>query len=249
MRKLLPDESARNLILPKRMVEDIPTMASNTLKMPFSKRRCDGCGRCSSCCPANAIDTSDGWSIDIGKCIFCMTCIRSCECKAIDLVDAPLYVSNRTDLIFRRDRPTEREATPIDENKRRVIGRSVSIREVDTGSCNACEVEVNSMFNSFFDADRFGIKIVASPRHADVLLITGPLTENMYGAFIDVVASTPDPKILVAMGTCAISGGIFSKGSVVDIDIRNDIPMDIYIPGCPPSPNRLILSLISAFKL
>ena len=243
MKRGLMRESLGNLVSSERPVDSLPVIYSKSLKMPFSKEDCEGCGSCSSICPTNAIDTSNGWSIDVGKCIFCEECIRSCDHGAIIEIDAPTYVTDRKELIFKRGETTVRERTLLSEEKRRTIGRSISVREVDTGSCNACEIEVNSLFNPFFDAERFGIKIVASPRHADVLLVTGPLVENMREAFIDVFHSTPNPKVIVAMGTCAISGGVFSK------DIDGMIPFDIFIPGCPPAPEILIQSLLSSFDI
>jgi Ni,Fe-hydrogenase III small subunit len=164
------------------------------------------------------------------------------------LISAPDYTLRREDLIFRSGESTERGRGVIGEDKRRVIGRSVNIREVDTGSCNACEVEVNSLSNVFYDVERFGIKTVASPRHADVLLVTGPLTDNMLEAFGRVLKATPDPKVIIAMGTCAISGGPFSGGETSG-GIGGSADADVFIPGCPPAPDAVIRALLDAFGL
>jgi Ni,Fe-hydrogenase III small subunit len=180
--------------------------------------------------------------------MFCNRCTDSCEKKVLEHVKAPDYVLERKDMIFRSGEPVRRTPGTIGEKKRKAIGRSVSIRQVDTGSCNACEVEINSLFNQFYDAERFGIKIVASPRHADVLLVTGPLTDNMYDAFLKVIAATPDPKVIVAAGVCAISGGVFSEGEVKK-GIDGTAKVDIYVPGCPPPPDAILRAILQAFGL
>ena len=126
------------------------------------------------------------------------------------------------------------------------LGRSLSIREVDAGSCNACEIEVNSAGNPYYDMSRFGIKITASPRHADVILVTGPMTRNMHTASLMTYDVAPFPKMVVAFGTCAISGGIFVGGDVVGEGVKDTLNVDVYIPGCPPSPDRLIMALLKA---
>ncbi|MDR0778207.1 MAG: 4Fe-4S binding protein [Methanomassiliicoccaceae archaeon] len=214
--------------------------------MPFAGEECDDCGKCADICPSKAIVISQKWTVDIGKCILCKECISECPANAISLVEAPDYALKREDLIFRRGDGTSRIAGTLDGEKLRTMRRSVNIREVDTGSCNACEVEVNMLANPFYDMERFGIRIVASPRHADMLLVTGPLTENMYNALIKAVAAAPDPKIIVAMGSCAISGGVFADGTVIGEGINDTVNVNMFIPGCPPAPDRLLRAMLSA---
>ncbi|MDR2846133.1 MAG: hypothetical protein LBV63_02505 [Candidatus Methanoplasma sp.] len=248
MRPSVLNESIGNLFSTKRPAEPIPVIFSRKMRMSFPTDDCDLCGACAGSCGGKAITVTDHWEVDLGRCLFCGRCIGSCEKKALKPVNAPDYVLERKDLIFRSDGPVTRKPGTIDESKRRAIGRSISIRQVDTGSCNGCEVEINSLSNQFYDMERFGIKIVASPRHADVLLVTGPLTHNMYDAFIKVIAATPDPKVIVASGSCAISGGVFSEGEVKKgIDGTTDV--DIYIPGCPPPPDAILRAILSAFGL
>lgn len=129
---------------------------------------------------------------------------------------------------------------------RGLFGRSLSIREVDAGSCNACEVEVNALANPVYDMERFGIHIVASPRHADMLLVTGPVTRNMELALLKTANATPEPKLVVAMGSCACNGGIFGETYASGGGVDRFMPVDVYIPGCPPRPQAVIFGLMVA---
>ena len=126
----------------------------------------------------------------------------------------------------------------------KIFGRSLHIREVDAGSCNGCEVEVNALSNPIYDIERFGLHIVASPRHADMLLVTGPVTRNMELALLKTYNATPSPKLVAAMGSCACNGGIFGNTYASGGGIDKFIPVDIYIPGCPPRPQALIYALL-----
>lgn len=128
---------------------------------------------------------------------------------------------------------------------RRKLGRSLSIREVDAGSCNGCELEINALSNSFYDLERFGLRFVASPRHADVLLVTGPVTKNMRTALERTYAATPDPKWVVAVGDCAFDGGIFAGSYACVGAVSAVIPVDLHIPGCPPNPVALLKGLLT----
>jgi len=136
-------------------------------------------------------------------------------------------------------------ARQLDHAARRRLGRSLSIREVDAGSCNGCELEIHALNNAFYDLERFGLRFVASPRHADVLLVTGPVTKNMREALRRTYDATPDPKWVVAVGDCAIDGGIFAGSYAVIGAVERVIPVDLRIRGCPPRPAQLLAGLLA----
>lgn len=134
------------------------------------------------------------------------------------------------------------------ERARRRLGRSLSIREIDAGSCNGCELEIHALNNPYYDLERFGLRFVASPRHADVLLVTGPVTKNMREALERTYAATPDPKWVVAAGTCALDGGLFAGSYAVEGGVAKVIPVDLHIRGCPPSPLQLLAGLLALME-
>jgi Ni,Fe-hydrogenase III small subunit len=136
-------------------------------------------------------------------------------------------------------------ARSVDQRAKARLGRSLSIREVDAGSCNGCELEIHALANAFYDLERFGLRIVASPRHADVLLVTGPVTTNMREALSRTYNATPDPKWVVAVGRCAADGGIFSDSYAVVGGVKDVVPVDLHIAGCPPSPTDLLKGLLA----
>jgi Ni,Fe-hydrogenase III small subunit len=139
-------------------------------------------------------------------------------------------------------------AANVDRAARRRLGRSLSIREVDAGSCNGCELEIHALNNAFYDLERFGLRFVASPRHADVLLVTGPVTRNMREALARTYDATPDPKWVVAVGDCALDGGLFSGSYAVVGGVSAVVPVDLHIPGCPPRPTQLLEGLLSLLE-
>ena len=139
-------------------------------------------------------------------------------------------------------------AERLDQSARRRLGRSLSIREVDAGSCNGCELEIHALNNPFYDLERFGIKFTASPRHADVLLVTGPVTQNMREALERTYAATPDPKWVVAVGDCAFDGGLFKGSYAVAGGVGAVLPVDLHIKGCPPSPVQLLQGLLALLE-
>ena len=133
----------------------------------------------------------------------------------------------------------------VDAAARRRLGRSLSIREVDAGSCNGCELEIHALNNAFYDLERFGLRFVASPRHADVLMVTGPVTRNMREALERTYNATPDPKWVVAVGDCAANGGVFAGSYAVVGGVKDVIPVDLHIRGCPPRPVQLLAGLLA----
>jgi Ni,Fe-hydrogenase III small subunit len=139
-------------------------------------------------------------------------------------------------------------AANVDRAARRRLGRSLSIREVDAGSCNGCELEIHALNNAFYDLERFGLRFVASPRHADVLMVTGPVSKNMREALERTYAATPDPKWVVAVGDCAVDGGIFAGSYAVVGGVAAVVPVDLHIRGCPPRPVQLLQGLLALLE-
>jgi Ni,Fe-hydrogenase III small subunit len=139
-------------------------------------------------------------------------------------------------------------AQKIDRTAHRRLGRSLAIREVDAGSCNGCELEIHALNNAFYDLERFGLHFVASPRHADVLMVTGPVTKNMREALERTYNATPDPKWVVAIGDCAFNGGIFTDSYACLGGVSQVVPVDLHIRGCPPSPTEILKGLIALLE-
>jgi Ni,Fe-hydrogenase III small subunit len=139
-------------------------------------------------------------------------------------------------------------AGAVDRSARRRLGRGLAIRQVDAGSCNGCELEIHALNNAFYDLEQLGLRFVASPRHADVLLVTGPVTKNMREALERTYRATPDPKWVVAVGDCAKDGGVFSGSYAVIGGVSQVVPVDLHITGCPPSPNQLLQGLLALLE-
>jgi Ni,Fe-hydrogenase III small subunit len=139
-------------------------------------------------------------------------------------------------------------AASVERAARWRLGRSLAIREVDAGSCNGCELEIHALNNAFYDLERFGLRFVASPRHADVLLVTGPVTQNMREALQRTYSATPEPKWVVALGDCAVDGGIFAGSYAVSGGVANVVPVDLHIRGCPPSPVTILKGLLTLLE-
>jgi Ni,Fe-hydrogenase III small subunit len=154
-----------------------------------------------------------------------------------------------TEAAPRRDDAAVAElAAQVDRAARRRLGRTLSIREVDAGSCNGCELEIHALNNVLYDVERFGIRFVASPRHADVLLVTGPVTANMREALVRTYQATPNPKWVVAVGDCARDGGVFSGSYACVGGVAAVVPVDLHIGGCPPSPITLLKGLLALLE-
>jgi Ni,Fe-hydrogenase III small subunit len=140
-------------------------------------------------------------------------------------------------------------AESLDRAARAKLGRSLAIRQVDAGSCNGCELEIHALSNAFYDLERFGLRFVASPRHADVLMVTGPVTKNMREALLRTYNATPDPKWVIAVGACAADGGVFAGSYAVAGSVKDVIPVDLHIRGCPPTPTDLLKGLLALLKV
>lgn len=193
------------------------------------------CAECVNACPTDAISIHQGSArIDLGACLFCTDCLDACPQDAVSYSgDHRLAVRERSDLIVEKQL---RLAKALDETTRRLFGRSLQLRQVSAGGCNGCEADVNVLNTIVFDLGRFGVQFVASPRHADGLLITGPVTENMKTALLKTYEALPSPKLVIAVGACAISGGPYLGHSEQHGGADSVLPVDLYVPGCPPHP-------------
>jgi Ni,Fe-hydrogenase III small subunit/NAD-dependent dihydropyrimidine dehydrogenase PreA subunit len=201
----------------------------------------DGCRACIEACPTNAIARGDqGLRLDLGRCLFCTDCVEACPEDAIRYSqDYRLAARTRDELVLRSGRDFEL-ARPLEQRIRRLFGRSLKLRQVSAGGDNSAEADLNVLGTVVFDMGRFGIQFVASPRHADGLVITGPVTENMKLALLKTYEAVPAPKIVIAVGACAISGGIFRDHPEVNNGIDGIVPVDLYIPGNPPHPLTIL---------
>jgi len=200
-----------------------------------------GCAACVEACPTQAI--SAPLTIDLGRCLFCHECAAACPSGAVAFgKDHRLAAGRRDDLRVTSDEA--RLAESLGDEMRRLFGRSLKLRQVSAGGCGACEAELTALGNVVFDLSRFGIQFVASPRHADGLLITGPVTRNMSEALRIAYAAVPTPRIVIAAGACAISGGPFIGSEDHLGGAVSTVPVDLFIPGCPPHPFTILDGLL-----
>jgi Ni,Fe-hydrogenase III small subunit/NAD-dependent dihydropyrimidine dehydrogenase PreA subunit len=202
-----------------------------------------GCDDCVRSCPTGAIRLAP-LSIDLGRCIFCNECVTACpEAKLVLTPEPRMGATARADLVVTA--ATEQRAQiRANEGLARLFKRSLKLRQVSAGGCNGCELELNATANVNFDLQRFGIEWVASPRHADALVLSGALTRTMKDAVRLAWDAMPDPRFVVAVGACAISGGLYEGASGVERSFIDEVIPALYVPGCPPHPLTFVNAIL-----
>jgi Ni,Fe-hydrogenase III small subunit/formate hydrogenlyase subunit 6/NADH:ubiquinone oxidoreductase subunit I len=209
-----------------------------------------GCQRCADVCPVDALRVGaadHAVELDTGRCLFCRECETECGKGAIRFTrDYRLAASKREDLVVRD--AESHAAVALDDAARRLFGRSLKLRQVSAGGCGACEADTNVLGTVGWDLGRFGIQFVASPRHADGLLITGPVTANMRLALEKTYQAVPSPKLVIAVGACAIAGGPYAGHAEVHDGAAAVLPVDLFVPGCPPHPLTILEGLLSLIR-
>ncbi len=229
----------------------------------FDYTKCKRCLKCINSCPTGAIVLVDNDkqkekspAVNIDECIFCRFCEEACPNEAVllsnkfELAQKSRASLRATPLLVKDDDfkglDYELLGRQLKEKVNKFYGKSLNIREVDAGSCNGCDYELNALSSPYNDLERLGIQFVASPRHADMLMVTGCVTRNMEEALIKTYNATPSPKLVIAVGACACSGGIFKNSYAGRNGVDSVLPVDVYIPGCPPRPQALIYGILKA---
>jgi len=202
--------------------------------------------RCAAACPQEAIDV-DEKRIDMGRCVFCGTCERLSGGRFVSFTqDFEIATAQKRDLVTNGSLPAL--ASHAKQHFKKLFGRSLQLRQVSAAGCNSCEADLNVLATPFFDLARFGINFVASPRHADAIVVTGPISRNMKTAVLQTYAAVPDPKVVIAVGSCTISGGPFRGSPEITEGLDQLLPVDLFVPGCPPHPLTNLHAFLSFFK-
>jgi len=214
------------------------------------ERCAPGCSECVAACLPEAIKLEPASeqgarvSIDYGRCVTCQVCVEVCPEGALESsTDWAFGVQRREDLVWEQALASS-DAQEVRAGIRRYFGRSLHVRHVDAGSCNGCESELRALNNPYYNLHRLGVFFTPSPRFADLLLVTGPVTYAMRDALMAAYEGMPEPRWVLAMGTCAVSGGVTGGGYACANGLEGILPVDVYVPGCPPNPAAMIGALL-----
>jgi Ni,Fe-hydrogenase III small subunit/Pyruvate/2-oxoacid:ferredoxin oxidoreductase delta subunit len=227
---------------------------------------CQADAACAAVCPAQAIEVTPRptggwtWTLDRAACLGCGRCVEVCPHDALE-AETIFELANRSREALRVSHPVlpSNQTPDGDEDTRlaelgqklrstvnRQFGRSLQLRHLDVGSCNGCDWELNALLNPVYDLQRFGVDVVASPRHADGLLVTGPVTRHLEPALWDTYEATPEPKLVIAIGACACDAGFLAGSYAVAGGVDRRLPVDVYVPGCPPRPEAILRGILLA---
>ncbi len=202
--------------------------------------------RCANECPQDAIN-AEKRVIDMGRCIFCGTCERVSEGRFVSFTeDFEISVAEKEHLLTDGSLPSLADHSR--QHFKKLFGRSLQLRQVSAAGCNACEADLNVLATPFFDLARFGINFVASPRHSDAIVVTGPISRNMKTALLQTYEAVPEPKVVIAVGSCTLTGGPFRGSPEITEGLDSLLPVDLFIPGCPPHPLSNLHALLTFFK-